>query len=223
MTDWLRAVIFDMDNTLADTTRVYEQALVDLARQHLAAPPTARELLRHFGTPTPRILAHFAPPEQVAVMMADWPNHILRYREQICLFPGVRGLLEEFRAAGLRLGVVTSQVNAEFDIVRAEVGLDDLIEVWINSEMVARPKPNPDPVLAAVRRLGILPLQGVMVGDSFNDLEAGQRAGLRIGAALWGALNPQRLLAYRPHFIFRQVEEMRVLLDQTALRPAFVG
>jgi hypothetical protein len=50
--------------------------------------------------------------------------------------------------------VVTSQIAGEIATARAVMNADDLIDVWINSDMVAHPKPAADPVSAGAGTAG---------------------------------------------------------------------
>jgi pyrophosphatase PpaX len=209
----IKAVLFDMDNTLSDTRQIFLSALQKMLDDFVGIAPEYEQLLDMYGTPTSVVLARFAPPETVALMLRAWPDYLNQCREQFRLYPGVLEMLGIFQKAGLRMGIVTSQNEVENIFMRALAGLDAYIDIWVTAEKAPRPKPYPDPILLALKKLGVEPAQAVMVGDSFNDLEAGKRAGTHIGAALWGAAFPQKLLAFRPHFVFRQVKDLRVLLN----------
>jgi pyrophosphatase PpaX len=113
------------------------------------------------------------------------------------------------------MAVVTLQTRSELQQTRRHVPLDDLIEVWIALDDTERPKPDPQPVEAALRLLGIAPEDALMIGDTAADLLAGRGAGLLTGAALWGSLERDSLLGLDPDYVFRKPREMEHLCQLT--------
>jgi phosphoglycolate phosphatase-like HAD superfamily hydrolase len=66
-----------------------------------------------------------------------------------------------------------------------------------------------------LKTLGVAADRAIMVGDTFNDLEAGRKAGTYIGAVLWGFGEKEILYTYKPEFIFKEVSELNVLSQLT--------
>lgn len=86
------------------------------------------------------------------------------------------------RLAGLPTAVVTLlPVDVATQALVAngiDVGPGAAVDLIVGRDRVIRPKPEPDGVLAACRRLGVLPGAAVMIGDSTWDAEAARRAGV---------------------------------------------
>jgi phosphoglycolate phosphatase-like HAD superfamily hydrolase len=98
------------------------------------------------------------------------------------------------RLAGLPTAVVTllpvdvaTQVLVENGI---GVGPGTPVDLIVGRDAVIRPKPEPDGVLAACRRLGVPPEQSVMIGDSTWDAEAAGRAGVGFVGVPAAAFDP---------------------------------
>lgn len=94
--------------------------------------------------------------------------------------------LESLRAAGHRMGVVT---NKPLDASRAildHLGLTQFFDVVIGGGSTPHLKPHPEPVLAALRALGIGADGAIFVGDSENDAGAARAAGLRFLGVTFG-------------------------------------
>ena len=72
-------------------------------------------------------------------------------------------------------------------------GLSRHFEVIITPEDVRNAKPDPEPVLLALERLGVPAAEALFVGDSPHDIAAGRAAGTRTAGVLWGPF-PRRTL-----------------------------
>jgi HAD superfamily hydrolase (TIGR01509 family) len=161
--DDLTAVLFDFDGTLFDLD-------LDLRpwRAEAAAPgstSTVEDLLRSAeGGERDRLDGLLAAAEYVAV-------------ERGCPRPGALETLR--RLQPFRLGVVSRNFHATVDAGIRKIGFRGAVTV-IGREDVARPKPDPEGVAAALNRLGTPPSRAVLVGDTFHDVEAGHRGGVRV-------------------------------------------
>ena len=135
----------------------------------------------------------------------------------IDLFPGVRQVLEELRARGLKMGIVTQKgwgfeveglrVGASHEL--RELGIDGFFSTGVGFESVTNHKPHPEGVLLALERLGAEPGQCVVVGDTPADIGAARAAGCWSCLATWGIPAP-----YRSHF---QTEADFVIYNPEAL------
>ena len=91
-------------------------------------------------------------------------------------------------------------------------GLLDYFAVVIAMEDTTRHKPDPEPVLSALEKLGQEPVDSVFIGDSPFDIVSGNRAGLITGAALWGPFAADLLKDAGPDFELRGLEQLRTVL-----------
>ncbi len=92
---------------------------------------------------------------------------------------GARPLLEALRGAGVPLGVATSAKPRELRELLAIVGAEWLLESASDAGDARESKPDPDVVLAALRRLRCPASETVLVGDTRWDVEAAERSGVR--------------------------------------------
>ncbi len=210
----LRAVLFDLDMTLVASKDIYVLGTRDLLRDELGVDYPLEEAYRQLGTPSPVILARYYPAEMVAEavqrLTRRYPPY---YATSLHVFPGVMEMLPVLRRAGLKIGVVTSQAAPELEGMRPYLPFVEWIDTWVTCDSAGAHKPDPAPVNLALRRLNVLPAEAVMVGDALVDLLAGQAAGVRTGAALWGAYDRPGMLALKPDFCFEQPDELAGLAD----------
>lgn len=215
-------VLFDLDGTLIDTTDLIYRSYQHAFRTVLGTDMSREELFLGFGRPLPEafaaVLAHrgvaLPPADQVALVdrlvrvyrAFNRENHDRLARE----FPGAPAVLAELRRRGYRVGLVTSKSRDIAEQGLRLVGLDGSFDVAIFAEDSVFHKPHPDPILAALDRLGRRdrPTSAVYVGDSTHDLLAARAAGTRSAAALWGPFPPESLRALAPTYAFASLGEL---------------
>ena len=194
----VRAVLFDLDDTLIDSFEARRQALDSVFRAAEIESPSAEQFLRGltgrqlFGT-----LETLAPGRQIEEMSLSEAYRDIYWSKQpgrIGLYPGISSLLKDLRSRGVKLGVVT-QKGREFEfsgrLVGAthelgELGVADLFSVVVGFEDVSHHKPDPEGVKLALDRLGVLSEDALLVGDSAADIEAAKAAGCASCHATWG-------------------------------------
>jgi len=101
-------------------------------------------------------------------------------------FAGIETLIGRLRSSRAALGIVTNKISRFADTVVDCAGWADRFGCLITGDRVERPKPDPEPVLAACRALGVGPEQTLVVGDDRRDVLAGAAAGADTVVAAWG-------------------------------------
>ncbi|WP_322405502.1 HAD-IA family hydrolase [Massilia luteola] len=185
-----RAVLFDLDGTLADTAPDLAAA-VNWMRTERGLEPTPYALLRPTASHGARgmIGAAFglAPGDDGFDELRD--QWFERYRSAMAvhstLFDGVPDLLDGIAAAGMAWGIVTNKSARFTDPLVPLIGLAHAGCV-ISGDTTPHAKPHPAPLLEAARRLDIDPTHCWYVGDDLRDIEAGRAAGMVTVACNWG-------------------------------------
>lgn len=186
----LRAVLFDLDGTLADTAPDLVAA-VGRMRRRLGLPAVDLSGLPPLaGQGAVALMTAGIPEFQAAERREQVPQYLEEYRshcwEASQAYDGVPDLLQRLAAMGLKIAVVTNKLRMLAEPVIEQAGWDAAVDVLVAGDDVERPKPAPDPVEAACRQLGVEARDAVMVGDDRRDIEAGRAAGCRTVAAAWG-------------------------------------
>lgn len=189
----LDSVLFDLDGTLLDTADDF-LAIIHSMRQDRGLPDSPLHLIRSTvsdGSAGMLCAAFSITPEHTdfAGLRDDF---LERYQRQLAVhtrpFPGVPELLDWLDAEGLPWGVVTNKMSC-FSIPLLEaVGLSTRCASLVCPDQVTHGKPHPEPLLKACAEMGVDPARSVFVGDHLRDIQAGQAAGMRTVAALYGYL-----------------------------------
>jgi pyrophosphatase PpaX len=206
----IRAVLYDFDGTLADSTELIMRCYRHTMATHLGAPPPDEEWLRGFGTPLETQIARFArTAEEREGMLATYREHQDALHDQLLApFPGAAETVAELARRGVGLAIVTSKLRRSTLRGMDRCGITRHFEVIVTPEDVRNPKPHPESVLVALERLGVSPAEALFVGDSPHDMAAGRGAGTRTAAALWGPFPREALLAERPDMLLDRQEDV---------------
>lgn len=177
----LRGLIFDFDGLIVDT----ETAILEAWRQvheedgREADPRILHAIVGHVDMAADLWTAYPASEDRDG-LAARFLKLTRRRCEAAPVLPGVVELLDEARAAGLRLAVASNSSHRHVDAHLAARGLLERFAAVVCREDVPRGKPAPDLYLAALARLGLGAEEAVAFEDSLPGHEAAAAAGLRV-------------------------------------------
>jgi len=191
-----RAVLFDLDGTLADTAPDLARALNALLAEH-DRPPVSVEITRPLTSSGARgmIKAGFGLTPESADYEALKVRFLELYGAAICvetrLFPGMDALLLALEERKVPWGIVTNKLDRFTRPLLDALGLTSRAACIVSGDTVSRPKPHPDPLLHASRALALDPAACLYVGDDLRDIQAARAAGMPILAAGYGYLGDE--------------------------------
>lgn len=185
-----KAILFDLDGTLADTAPDLAAA-VNLMRTQRGLLPAPYMNLRPFASSGARGLLgagfDITPEHADYEAMRDefLNNYESAIAEQSHLFAHVARLLDGLKQLNLPWGIVTNKATRFTVPLIPLLGLQDAACV-ISGDTTAHAKPHPEPLFEAARRLHIEPQECWYIGDDLRDIQAGHAAGMPTVAAAWG-------------------------------------
>lgn len=207
------AVLFDLDGTLIDSVdlicRSWRHAL---AKFGLGQLPDS-SFLSQMGRPLEGVMHDLLGGEsQVAQMAACYREyqHLVHDR-YLRVYDGVHTAIQHLAKTEMQLGVVTSKPVAIARRGLEFASLEGFFSVVIGADSVSRHKPEPDPVLAGLAALGIDATKAAYVGDAPVDVLAGNAAGTRTVACLWGPFSRADFSACSPDHIIEHPDELSIL------------
>jgi phosphoglycolate phosphatase len=208
----VQAVICDLDFTLADSSQGVV-ACVNEALVSLGLPPTsAAHIHATLGLSLPHTLQALTGIAD-AVIATEFTRRFVAHADQVMhgltlLYPWVAETVQTLRAAGHRLGIVSSKYRYRIERILAESGLTSQFEVIIGGENVAQPKPDPAGLLLALQRLHLPASDVLYVGDHPVDAEAASRVGVPFMAVLTGTSDVSSCAPYPVHSFLANVSHL---------------
>ena len=193
----LRAVVFDWDGVVVDSSAHHERSWEILAAQR-GLPLPADHFKRGFGKKNNVIIPDLGWATEPAEVdaLAHEKEEIYRslVREKgIDPLPGVRELLTALRDKGIPCAIASSTERANLDLPLDLMGLREFFAVIVSGEEVVHGKPDPAVFLLAAERLGLAPSDCVVIEDALVGIEAAKRAGMPVIAV--ATTNPIGALA----------------------------
>lgn len=175
----LKALLFDLDGTLADTDRLHEKAWIEALAALGQEVDHAFYQARISGKLNPHIVADVLPQLSAAEGMAVADAKEARFRELAKGVPPLPGLRDLQRWAidhGVKSALVTNapRANAEHLLETLRFAPD----VVVLSEELAAGKPDPLPYATALARLGLAADEAVAFEDSPSGIKSAVTAGI---------------------------------------------
>lgn len=173
----VRAVLFDLDGVLVQSYEAWFP-LINAAARAFGAPPISRQTFAEcWGQGVEEDVRRFYPDRTIAEVEAYFHAHFMDHAEHLRVEPLACDVVRALDEAAYALAVVTNTPGrlARDILERAHLPLSTVV----GGTDVPHPKPAPDMVLEACRRLGVPPAGAVVVGDSDFDARAAAAAGVR--------------------------------------------
>ena len=195
-----RAVIFDFDLTLADSSPGFEACHRYAAERLGLTPPTLDAVRRSIGTPPHLAVPMLYGPAvdgRVDEYLDIYQPHADKVMGPLTLIlPGARETLQRLTDAGIPFAIVSQKLRYRVEEVLQREGLLDAFACVLGGEDVPAFKPHPSGLLLALGRLGVSASDAIYVGDTTIDAEAAANAGLRFVAVLTGPTTREDLASY---------------------------
>jgi len=180
----VRAVLWDLDGTLADSGEFHWRAWRDTMAA-AGEPITHAQFLASFGQRNDAILTKWLGDRADAARcreIGDAKEALYRrliQAEGIAPLPGAAEWVARLHARGWRQAIASSAPRANVEVMADVLGLRAAMGALVSAEDVPRGKPEPDVFLAAAAKLDSPPNRCVVVEDADAGIEAAHRAGMR--------------------------------------------
>lgn len=207
-----RAVIFDLDGTLAETAPDLMQATNHVLVAHGRSPIDPDQVRAFIGHGARALIARgfeaTGEPVPPGAMEPLYEQFVTYYAANLAagssLFPGARELLERCRQEGIALGVCTNKLEGLSVQLLDALDASHYFGAIVGPDTIGVAKPDAAPYRETLRRLGGMHLRSVMVGDSETDIKTARAAGVPVIGVTFGytprplaEFGPDRLI---PHF-----------------------
>lgn len=207
----IRGCIFDLDGVIVDTAHYHYLAWKRLAEE-LGYQLTVQDNEQLKGVSRmeslERILVlagislDLKEKEKLAERKNVWFNEYVEAMSPDEIFPGVKQLIADLKAAGMKVGLASSSKNAA-TVVRL-LKIQSEFDAIVDGNMIHRTKPDPEIFLLAAERLGVDPPKCVVIEDA----EAGVEAALAAGMLCIGIGSPA--LLQKANLVFAKTAQIKV-------------
>jgi phosphoglycolate phosphatase len=202
-------VLFDFDGTLGDSYPAITASVNHVRALHGLPPLNEAEVRRHVGRGPEHLLRETVGHGDVMADIAAYRDHhpsVLRSGTR--LLPGAAEALRTLHGRGLHLAVCSNKPIAFTRQLLDYLDVAKYLEAVLGPEDVARPKPAPDMLLAALRRLGVRAAEALYIGDMTVDVETARAAGVPVWVVATGSDDLDALTQARPDRVLKDLFEL---------------
>ncbi|MGH3127963.1 MAG: HAD family hydrolase [Gaiellaceae bacterium] len=205
-----RIVLFDLDGTLIDSGPIILASMQHAVSTVLGREIPPEELGLTIGGQGIVAQMTAIDADNADALLEAYKEHNDGLHETLEAFDELLDVLPQLKAEGRKLGLVTAKRHRTVGLALDRFpALASAFDVVVAHEDTERHKPEPDPVVFALEKLGGRPEEAVYVGDSPFDVGAAKAAGVFAIAVGWGGIHPdERLLAEEPDLFVRTPEEL---------------
>jgi phosphoglycolate phosphatase len=189
----VRAVLFDLDGTFADTAPDLARALNEVRAERGLAPLPPEAARPHTSSGARGLLKVGFGVTPESPDYAELRERFLDfYEKDLCIdtriFDGIPEVIAKMRARKVPWGIVTNKGKRFTEPLLRLLAVDHLAACAVSGDSTPHTKPHPAPLLLAAELVSLAPAECLYVGDDLRDAQAARAAGMAFAAAGWGYL-----------------------------------
>lgn len=215
----LTTVLFDFDGTLVNTNDVIIASWQHTYKHYTGHEESVEKITACFGEPLLITMAREFPdvdPHVSAEVYREFQKE--KADELVKVFEGVPEMLETLKKEGFRMAIVTSRTRESALRYLNMFGLAEYFEDMVSCEDTDIHKPNPQPILLCLEKLGIEKDEAIMVGDSPFDIKCANNAGVKSVLVDWRITSDSEALISDAKADYEIAEPMDLLRVVEGLR-----
>ena len=179
-----KAVLFDLDGTLADSmwiwTSIDQEYLERFGKEFTMDLQKVIDGLSFYETAV-YFKTHYGIPDSLEKIQQDWKDMAREYyRSRIRLKDGAEELIKGLKSRGIKIGLGTSNSrDLTCELLRAH-GIYEDFDCILTAAEIRAGKPRPDIYLALASSLGVDPCECLVFEDVLQGIQAGRAAGMEV-------------------------------------------
>lgn len=214
MTKEINTLLFDFDGTLLDTNELIIQTFIAVLGEHFPGRYEREDILHFIGPSLEQTFESIDAERAIELTTQYRAINKQLHDELITEYDGVTETLRLLKARGIKMAIVSTKRSANIKRGLALMGIDEVFEHIISLDEVKNPKPDPEPILLALEKLGASKEEALMIGDNYHDIEGGKNAGVRTAGVAWSIKGEAFLASYEPDFMLQHISDLLELTKE---------
>ncbi|RND00947.1 pyrophosphatase PpaX [Lysinibacillus halotolerans] len=211
----MKALLFDFDGTLLDTNELIIQTFMHVLEERFPGQYSPKDCINFIGPSLKETFEQLTPNEVEEMIEKYRQWNEAHHDELVKEFEGVVPTLEQLKEQGIRLAIVSTKRKDTIEKGLNIMGAKHLFEFWIGTDDVKRVKPDPEPVLLAIDKLGVSKKDVIMIGDNYHDIEAGKNAGVKTAGVAWSLKGEQFLQQFNPDYMLQHMSDLLTIVKES--------
>jgi putative hydrolase of the HAD superfamily len=224
----IKAVFFDMDNTLFDISEIKKEAVSGAVQSMLDAglkmekEEAEKKLIReYFETANfygRNVITNFLKRNKISdsrILAAGIHGYRKHKSKFMKPFPQVIETLEALKAQGLKLAIVSDANAVKVHMNLYTLGIDQYFDDVIPYEETGVRKPSKEPFMLALKRLGVKPEETIHVGDyPERDVKGANESGIISVHAVYGNVRSEPPYEDKPDYEINKFSEILGIVQE---------
>ncbi len=206
-----KAILFDIDGTLLNSWDFIIDAMEYSLMQHGYPKPSKKQLNKAMGKPLIEFYQMLIPTADYSRLASTHHEFQKTKHYLIKPFPNTIKTLDSLKNSGFSLAAISNRMRESLLESLKTTGIFDYFDVIVSADDVESPKPHPDPLLMALKKLKVESNNSYMVGDTEQDVLAGQAAQVKTVGVTYGLLG-HRIKKHRPDYVINDIGELLGIL-----------
>lgn len=210
----VKALLFDFDGTLLNTNDLIIQTFMHVLEEKFPGQYSPKDCLKFIGPSLKQTFNDITPGEEEIMIEKYRAWNEVHHDELVTEYPDVVSTLEQLKGMGIKLAIVSTKRNDMIDRGLAVLGALHIFDAIIGTGDVKNVKPDPEPVLLALDRLGVAKEEAFMIGDNSHDIEAGHNAGVRSAGVAWAIKGEEYLQQFKPDYMLHHMSDLLEIVEK---------
>lgn len=204
----ITTLLFDFDGTLLDTNELIIQTFQTVLDANYPGKFNRDTILPFLGPTLKETFDSIDPVKSEEHMQAyrEWnlTNHDNLAKE----FDGVAHTLTKLKENGMKMAIVSTKRNNMIWKGLDLISIGHLFDTVVGLDDVRNAKPDPEPILLALKRLNSSPEEALMIGDNFHDILGGKNAGVRTAGVAWSLKGEAFMRELQPDYLLQHMTDL---------------
>lgn len=207
----IKAVLFDLDGTLLDTREFVYQAYEHSLSFHRLEVIKREELAPLIGQRIEVIYQRIAPTGDIKLLIESHFGFQAKNFHLVKSFPNILEVVTKLKKLDIKVGIVTTRLKNTPQTLKTGGLEPKLFDVIITGDKVTKPKPDPQGLFLALKKLKVKPSEALMVGDGAADIQMGKNAKVKTVGVTWGFAG-KNIKKSKPDYIIDNIREFLAFL-----------
>lgn len=194
----IKAIIFDLDGTLLDTSRDIHKVINESLNAYKLPQISYSNTLKFVGNGAKKLVER-AVGERTDMLQKVYSYYAEQFancsNNLTCLYPEEAETLKKFNSANIRLAIITNKPQRATERVCAKFLSNFNFNIVLGQTEYYPLKPNPASTYAVLKKLGVIASECLFVGDGETDVETARAANVNCVSVLWGFRTKDQLIA----------------------------
>lgn len=213
----ITTLLFDFDGTLLNTNELIIQTFSTVLDRHFPDSYGREDILEFIGPSLKQTFESIAPSRTEELIKEYRQLNLALHDEMVSVYDGVEETLYLLKNRGMKMAIVSTKKKSTILHGLRLMGVSELFDTVISLDDVENPKPDPEPILKALKELASSASESLMIGDNYHDIEGGKNAGVRTAGVAWSAKGEDFLASFNPDYMLQHISDLlKLVKEETA-------